>query len=65
VLAAGVAISYLVCSPLFICSGIEYGKGLKKLKAQVFINKLTNNNNENELSTDIKNLNHTNENSAY
>ncbi len=64
-LAAGVAISYLVCSPLFICSGIEYGKGLKKLKAQVFINKLTNNNNENELSTDIKNLNHTNENSAY
>ena len=59
VLAVGVAISYLMCSPLFICSGIEYSKGLQKLKAQVFINKLTHNNNENEMSSEIKNLNYT------
>ena len=33
VLACGVAISYLGCAPLFICSGKEYAKGINKLKA--------------------------------
>ena len=37
VLACGVAISYLTCAPLFICSGIEYAKGLNKLKSQAVV----------------------------
>lgn len=37
VLACGVAISYLGCAPLFICSGLEYAKGLKKIKTAAVI----------------------------
>lgn len=34
VLAGGVAVSYIGCAPLFILSGIEYGKGLDAMKAK-------------------------------
>lgn len=37
VLACGVAISYLTAAPLFIKSGIEYSKGLDKIKAQAVV----------------------------
>jgi MFS family permease len=37
VLACGVAISYLTCAPLFICSGLEYAKGLNKIKTAAVV----------------------------
>ena len=42
-------------------SGLEYSKGLDKLKNKIVLNKLTKHS-ENELGSNGKNLNYTNEN---
>ena len=53
-LACGVCLSYIICGPLFIVSGVKYSNQMKKVKAKLIEDEKTAANKPKEVQADIE-----------